>query len=186
MNQHFLTWKDVVEIATLVCNLLETIQMVFHWLWMIRLQHIIYSMYRWDICIDEIYVSVPCINVCICIYIYPCMTDSTFIYQKLMMLWISNSHTHIYLDKCSYQLPTFSPNSVPKATQDGGTGVIMPWSKGEGTYCGFSNDWSWDFFLQSSSTIYIKTLRIFSVENYTSMPEFHLCRKIASIPPPIC
>ena len=186
MNQHFLTWKDVVEIATLVCNLLETIQMVFHWLWMIRLQHIIYSMYRWDICIDEIYVSVPCINVCI--YIYTCMTDSTLIYQKLMMLRISNSHTlfchHIYLDKCSY--PLSHQTLIPKATQDGGTGVIMPWAKVKAQKRGFQR-------IEvgiSSSNLQVqftkKNLRIFSVENYTSMPEFHLCRKNASIPPPIC
>ena len=30
-------------------------------------------------------------------------------------------------------------------------------SKGEGTKTRVSNDWSWDFFLQSSSTIYTKT-----------------------------
>ena len=30
MNQHVLTWKDVVEVATLVGNILEMIQMVFH------------------------------------------------------------------------------------------------------------------------------------------------------------
>ena len=89
------------------------------------------------------------------------MYDRFYIHlSKLMMLWISNSHTlfchHIYLDKCSYQLPTFSPNSVPKATQDGGTVVIMPWAKVK-AQLRVSKDWSCNLPPIFKYNLYIKT-----------------------------
>lgn len=130
------------------------------------------------ICIDEVYVSVPCINVCINIYTH--MYDRFYIHlSKILMSLISNCHTlfchHIYLDKCSYPLShqTHRPQGHPGWWHRRHNAL----SKGEGTKTRVSNDWSCNLPPIFKYNLY-KNLRIFSVENYTSMPDFIFAEKM--------